>query len=162
MNNFSRRKFLKAGATAVAAAPVLSHAGMLIPGKRKPQVGVQLYSVRDMCKSDLTGTLKGIKAIGYEGVEFAGYYGKSAKELRQIIDDCGLVACGTHTGMGTIKPDAIQETIEFNQVLGNKYLMVPHIGKPKTEDECRKIAADTCPIKIFISKEVFWTISAAF
>jgi sugar phosphate isomerase/epimerase len=116
---------------------------MLIPGKkRKPQVGVQLYSVREMCKGDLVGTLKGIKAIGYDGVEFAGYYGKSAKDLKQIIDDCGLVACGTHTGMGTIKPDAIKETIEFNQVLGNKYLMVPHIGRPKTEDECRKIAAE--------------------
>ncbi len=142
MKSFSRRDFLKAGITAAVAVPALSQAGMLIPGRKKPEVGVQLYSVREMCKKDLVGTLKGIKEIGYAGVEFAGYYGKSAKELKQIIDDRGLVACGTHTGMATIKPDKIQETIEFNRIVGNKYLMVPHIGRPKTADECKKIAAD--------------------
>lgn len=140
MKNFSRRSFLRAGAAAAAAAPALSRAGMLIPGREKPRVGVQLYSVRDMCKKDLPGTLKGIKEIGYAGVEFAGYYGKSAKEMKQIIDDHGLLACGTHIGMGTLKPDKIQETIEFNQILENKYLMVPYIGRPKTADGCKKIA----------------------
>lgn len=142
MKFFSRRSFMKAGAVAVAAAPVLSQAGMLIPGKRKPKVGVQLYSVRELCKKDLVGTIAGIKEIGYAGVEFAGYYGKSAKELRQLIDDNGLLACGTHTGMGSIKPDKIQATIEFNQILGNKYLIVPHIGKLKTEDDCKRVAAE--------------------
>ncbi len=140
MKNFSRRSFVKAGCGAVAAAPVLAQAGMMLPRRGKPRVGVQLYSVRELCKNDLVGTLKGIKEIGYAGVEFAGYYGRSAAELKQIIDDCGLVACGTHTGMGSIRPDKIQETIEFNQTIGNKYLMVPHLGRPKTEEECRKIA----------------------
>lgn len=142
MKQFSRRNFLKAGATALVAAPVISQASMLIPGKRKPKVGVQMYSIREYCKKDLPGAFAGIKTIGYSGVEFAGYYGKSSKELRQMIDDNGLLACGTHTGMATIAPDQIQATIEFNQVLGNKYLMVPHIGRPKTEDECKKIADD--------------------
>lgn len=140
MNSFSRRNFLQSALTAAVAVPAISQAGMLIPGKRKPKVGVQLYSVREMCKNDLIGTLKGIKEIGYAGVEFAGYYGKSAKELKQIIDDCGLVACGTHTGLGTLAPDKIQETMEFAAGVGNKYLMVPHIGRPKTADECKKIA----------------------
>ncbi|MDA3924331.1 MAG: sugar phosphate isomerase/epimerase [Kiritimatiellae bacterium] len=141
MKNFSRRNFLRAGATAVVAAPVISQASMLIPGKRKPQVGVQMYSIREYCKKDLPGAFAGIKKIGYAGVEFAGYYGKSAKELRKMIDDNGLVACGTHTGIATLAPDKIQETIAFNKILGNKYLMVPHIGRPKTADECKKIAA---------------------
>ncbi len=142
MKYFSRRDFIRAGAAGVAAAPLLAQAGMLIPGKRKPQVGVQMYSIREYCKKDLPGALSSIKAMGYAGVEFAGYYGKSAKELRQMLDDNGLLACGTHTGMGTLAPDKIQETMEFNKVIGNKYLMVPHIGRPKTEDECKKIAAD--------------------
>jgi len=142
MKIFSRRSFIKAGAGAVAAAPLLAQAGMLLPRKRKPQVGVQMYSIREYCKKELPGALSSIKAMGYAGVEFAGYYGKSAKELRQMLDDNGLLACGTHTGMGTLTPDKIQETIEFNKVIGNKYLMVPHIGRPKSEDECKKIAAD--------------------
>ncbi|MFO7936678.1 MAG: sugar phosphate isomerase/epimerase [Kiritimatiellia bacterium] len=139
---FSRRGFLRAGLTAAVAVPAVSRAGMLIPGRRKPEVGVQLYSVREMCKKDLVGTLKGIKEIGYAGVEFAGYYGKSAKELKQLIDDCGLRACGTHTKLDSLKPDKIRETMEYNAVVGNKYLMVSWIGRPKTADGCKKIAED--------------------
>jgi len=142
MKFLSRRNFLKTGVVAVVSSPILSQASILIPGKRKPRVGVQLYSVRAYCKKDLPGAIAGLKKIGYEGVEFAGYYGKSAKELEQMLDDNGLVACGTHTGMATIKPDKIKATIEFNQIIGNKYLIVPYIGRAKTEDDCKKIADD--------------------
>ena len=123
MMHFSRRNFLKAGAAGLAlvTVPVMAQSA----AKRKIQVGVQLYSVRKLCEKDLVGTLKAIKEMGYAGVEFAGYYGKSAPELKQILGDTGLVACGTHTGLDTIKPENIAKTIEFNQTIGNKYLMVP-------------------------------------
>lgn len=122
--HFSRRNFMKAGAAGAMAATLPAMA-MMGATRRKIQVGVQLYSVRNLCNKDLIGTLKAIKAMGYAGVEFAGYYGKSAAELKKILDDIGLVACGTHTGLDTIKPDNIAKTIEFNQEIGNKYLMVP-------------------------------------
>ena len=90
MMQFSRRNFLKAGAAglAMAAAPALAQGAPA----RKIQVGVQLYSVRKRCEEDLVGTLKAIKEMGYAGVEFAGYYGKSANELKAIRGDLGLVA----------------------------------------------------------------------
>ena len=72
--------------------------------------------------------------MGYAGVEFAGYYGKTAKELRQMLDDNGLVMCGTHTGVGSISPNEIAATIAFNQETGNKYLMVPGMGAKTKED----------------------------
>jgi sugar phosphate isomerase/epimerase len=132
MMQFSRRNFVKTGAAGLtlAAMPVLAQS---IP-KRKIQVGVQLYSVRKLCEKDLVGTLKAIKEMGYAGVEFAGYYGKSSKELKQILGDLGLIACGTHTGLDTIKPAKIAETIAFNQEIGNKFLMVPGMGA-KTKEE---------------------------
>ncbi|MDD4101965.1 MAG: sugar phosphate isomerase/epimerase [Kiritimatiellae bacterium] len=135
MQNFSRRDFIKASAAGLAAATMspYAQAGAMIGKSAKPKVGVQLYSVRELCKEDLIGTLKSIKEIGYAGVEFAGYYGKSAKELRQILDDLGLLACGTHTGLATIGPDQIAATIEFNQELGNKYLMVPGMNGPDAQ-----------------------------
>ncbi len=105
----------------VAALPGLAQAA----AARKIRVGVQLYSVRKRCEEDLVGTLKAIKGMGYEGVEFAGYYGKSAQELKQMLGDLGLVACGTHTGLDSIKPENIAKTIAFNQEIGNKYLIVP-------------------------------------
>ena len=42
------------------------------------KVGIQLYSVRDHMNQDFYGTLKAIKNAGYDYVEFAGYFGKSA------------------------------------------------------------------------------------
>jgi len=136
MMQFSRRNFLKAGAAglAVAAMPAFAAAPT-----RKIQVGVQLYSVRGICGKDLVGTFKAIKEMGYAGVEFAGYYGKNAKELKQLLSDHGLVACGTHTGVDTIKPENIAKTIEFNQTIGNKYLMVPGM-KADTKEDWLKMA----------------------
>lgn len=93
--------------------------------RNKIPVGVQLYSVREQCKSDLPGTLKALAEIGYKGVEFAGYHGRSAKELRVMLDDLGLVACGTHTGYDTLLADKLAATVEFNRTLGNRFLICP-------------------------------------
>ena len=58
--------------------------------KRKLLIGLQLYSVRDDCAKDLPGTLKAVAKMGYSGVEFAGYYGRTAQELRRMLDENGL------------------------------------------------------------------------
>ena len=75
-----------------------------------------------------------VSKIGYKGVEFAGYHGRSATELRKMLDDNNLVACGTHTPYESVLPDKLQETIEFNQTIGNKFLIVPWMtAKSKQE-----------------------------
>lgn len=114
---------------------------------KKVPVGLQLYSVRDQCKNDLPGTLKEVSKIGYKNVEWAGYYGKSAKELKQMLDDNGLATCGTHTPYESVVGDKLKETIEFNQVLGNKFLIVPWMtGKTKAEWEAKaKLFNDIVP-----------------
>lgn len=89
------------------------------------KIGLQLYSVRADCARDLVGTLSKISKMGYVGVEFAGYHGRQAKELRKILDDLNLVCCGTHTGLETLLGDELLRTVEFNAILGNKYLIVP-------------------------------------
>ncbi len=63
--------------------------------------------------------------MGYKGVEFAGYYDRTAKQLRKMLDDNGLKCCGTHTAMDTLLGDNLAKTIEFNKTLGNKYLIAP-------------------------------------
>jgi sugar phosphate isomerase/epimerase len=133
MTQLSRRNFLATSAAGLTLAATASRFAMADPA-RKVRVGVQLYSVRDLCQKDFVGTLKAIKAMGYAGVEFAGYYGKSAKELKQILNDTGLVACGTHLGLENILPNKIQETIAFNQEIGNKYLMVPGMKADTAQD----------------------------
>ena len=45
------------------------------------RVALELYSVRDDLAKDVRGTLKAVAAMGYEGVEFAGFP-LPGKELR--------------------------------------------------------------------------------
>src|SRR5689334_5095596 len=112
---FCRREFLRrsvAGLAGIAVCTTLPGIAETAPGKKIP-LGVQLYSLRDQCKTDLPGMLAAVSKIGYKGVEFAGYHGRSAKELRKMLDDNGLVACGTHTPYESILDDKLKETVEF-------------------------------------------------
>lgn len=88
-------------------------------------IALQLYSVREDCKKDFPKTLAAVAKMGYEGVEFAGYYDRSAAELKKMLADLGLGVAGSHIGLDTVKGDALKRTIEFNQELGNKHLIVP-------------------------------------
>ena len=91
----------------------------------KRRIALQLYSVRGDCAKDLPGTLRSVAEMGYDGVEFAGYHGRSARDLRSMLDDLGLEVAGTHVGIETLQGDSLRDSIEFNRILGNKYLVVP-------------------------------------
>ncbi len=94
----------------------------------KIPVGLQLYSVRDECAKNLPYVLESVAKMGYEGVEFAGYYNHSAEQLRKLLDDNGLKCCGTHVGIHTLLGEELQKSVDFNLALGNRYLIVPSLG----------------------------------
>jgi sugar phosphate isomerase/epimerase len=104
-------------------------------------IALQLYSIRHDCEKDLPGTLQAVADMGYAGVEFAGYYGRSAAELRSMLDDLGLVAAGTHTSIDSLLGDQLSETVAFNRTLGNKYLIVP--GLPESYRNSRQAWLET-------------------
>ena len=91
----------------------------------KIPIGVQLYSIRNAAQRDLAGTLAAIAKMGYDGVEFAGYYNKDPKEIRKMLDDTGLKCCGTHTGFGELSDERFERTIEIHKTLGTKFILVP-------------------------------------
>ncbi len=127
----NRREFLGTvgvASLALGVAPLAQAAAA-----KKIPVGLQLYSLRKECATDLPGMLAAVSKIGYKGVEFAGYHGRSAKELRKMLDDNGLVACGTHTPYESVLEDKLKETIEFNRTIGNKFLIVPWMNETKTK-----------------------------
>lgn len=127
--NFSRRNMLKLGmgAAGLLAVGVKPLRAVEVKSEKKIPIGLQLYSVRDACGKDLPGVLAALAKMGYQGVEFAGYHGRKAEELRKMLDDNGLKCCGTHTGLNTLTGNALQGTIEFNKTIGNKYLIVPSL-----------------------------------
>ena len=97
----------------------------------KIPIALQLYSIREDCAKDLPGTLKAVAEMGYEGVEFAGYHDRSAEELRQMCDGLSLKIVGTHIGLDTLLGDELEKTVEFNRVMGNKYLIVPGLAEER-------------------------------
>ncbi|NIM05082.1 MAG: TIM barrel protein [Armatimonadetes bacterium] len=103
-------------------------------------VALQLYSVRDDCERDFPATLKAVAKIGYAGVEFAGYYGFSAEELRKMLDELGLETAGSHTPLETLLEDELERTIEFNQILGNRFLIVPIAPERKSRADWLEVA----------------------
>lgn len=130
----SRRRLLRlaaAGAAAAFAAPSLFGAeGSGGAPKKKIPIGLQLYSVRNELPKDFTGVIEAIGKMGYQGVEFAGYYGwdKKPTELRKLLDDNGLKCCGTHTHLPTLEGDQLKRTIELHKTLGNKFLICPSLS----------------------------------
>ncbi|GHU68965.1 sugar phosphate isomerase [Clostridia bacterium] len=88
-------------------------------------LGLQMYSVRDITKDDLAGALAKVKAIGYDNVEFAGFFGHCAKEVKAMLDETGLAVSGTHTGWSELT-DNLDDTIAFHKGIGNTRLIVPY------------------------------------
>ena len=92
---------------------------------------VQLYSVRDHIKdgNDMLEVLGKVKEIGFEGVEFAGYFGLEAEALRARCEELGLEVVGSHLGLDDYKPENLDKTLAYGKALGAKYLGVggaPH------------------------------------
>jgi sugar phosphate isomerase/epimerase len=119
-----------AGTAALLALGAAPWPAMAAAGKKQLPVGLQLYSVRKQCEKDLPGVLQAVGKMGYQGVEFAGYYKRPAAELRKLLDDNGLKCCGTHIPLKTLLGDELKKTVEFNQTLGNPNLIVPSLPHP--------------------------------
>jgi len=141
-NEIPRRELLRMGAAGAAAAWAATRAKLGFAAGKVP-IGLQLYSIRKDCEKDLSGSLKAVKGFGYEAVEFAGYYGQTATEMRKLLDANGLKCCGTHTGLDTLEGDALAKTIEYNETIGNRLLIVPGIPEErrKTADDWKELAA---------------------
>jgi sugar phosphate isomerase/epimerase len=132
----TRRTFIKQSAMAVAATTLSGklfarHASEII-------TGVQLYSIKDDMKKDPMSTLKQLAAMGYKHVEHANYvnrkfYGWTAKEFKQILDDLGLKMPSGHTVLGKAHwddskndfTDTWKYTVEDAAICGQQFVISP-------------------------------------
>ena len=94
-------------------------------------IAVQLYSVRDDMAADFRGTLEKVKAMGYEGVEFAGLFGHSAKEVKAMCEEIGLVPVSAHVPYYDMVADP-RGVLSVYAEVGCKYVVIPYLTP-----ECR-------------------------
>ncbi len=99
---------------------------------------VQLYSVRDHIETgdDMLNILAKVKEIGFDGVEFAGYFGLSAEALKSRCDELGLEVVGSHLGIDDYKEDKLQDTLAYHKTLGAKFIGVGGAPHSTYEEAC--------------------------
>lgn len=127
----SRREFLKnitAGVGGLALASRVDNA-LAATGRRAAagpdwtaQMGLELYTVRDMIAKDYPGTLEKVAQIGYKEVEPAeGYNHMLPKAFRALLDRLGLRMPSTHSGISAGEVSAVEKQLEGFQIMGIQY-----------------------------------------
>lgn len=94
-------------------------------------VAVQLYSVRDEMESDFYGTIKKMKELGYDGIEFAGLFGEDPSEIKKFCDELGINPISAHVPYYDMLKDAEKVLADY-ATIGCKYVAVPYLT-----EECR-------------------------
>ena len=94
--------------------------------KRAATIALQLYTIREEAARDFCGALRKVADIGYRAVEFAGYGGLSATELRKQLDELDLRAVATHVRLAELEADADRQ-IEYAAEIGAAYVVCPSV-----------------------------------
>ncbi len=94
----------------------------------KVSVAYQLYSARDLVQQDMKAVLQQVKAIGYDGVEFAGFFGLPAEQVKAMLDDVGLKAVSSHVPIQLMQADMFG-TIAYHQKIGCPYIAIPYLDE---------------------------------
>ncbi len=97
----------------------------------KLPVAVQLYSVRDEMEQDFYGTIKSMKELGYDGVEFAGLFGKNPAEIKAFCEEIGIVPISAHVPYYDMLENPEKVLADYAEI-GCKYVAVPYLT-----EECR-------------------------
>ena len=146
--NQQRREFLKSGAAVSAAALLPINLSAAKKWKNIP-VATQAWCVRKQMAGDIPGTLKAVSALGYQGIELENAFGKSGADWKKYLVEARLKVCGFHHSMNELRGDKLKSSIEFNQAIGNRNLIIRSLPKDvyvskellaKTANEVNEIA----------------------
>ncbi|GCB34902.1 sugar phosphate isomerase/epimerase family protein [Bacteroides faecalis] len=118
--------------------------------KKKKDVTIQLYSVRDLIKegSDFNALLKKLAQMGYSSVEAANYndgkfYGLTPEDFKKAVEDAGMTVLSSHCSRGLSDQELASgdfteslkwwdQCIAAHKAAGMKYIVTPWLGVPKT------------------------------
>ena len=99
------------------------------------KIASPLFILRDKCAVDLMSVLERLAEIGYEGIEFLGYFGNKASDIKNKLDSCNLKAVGDHVGF-TDFANNTDQIIAAHKEIGCGYIT---IGSPGNLDHAQVI-----------------------
>jgi sugar phosphate isomerase/epimerase len=130
----SRRQFLATAGASIAGvacsrSPGAGQAGgsaasAVAAPRRVERVGIQLYTLRREMQSDMPGTLDRLAQMGYREVEFAGYFGRTPGQTRELLRRTGLAAPSTHIGYDQVTGNW-DRALDDALARGHDYVTIP-------------------------------------
>lgn len=99
---------------------------------KKMGIGLQLYTLRDEMAQDAASVLQKVAEMGYEGVEFAGYYDFSPEQFKKLLTSLSLKAIGSHVNMERLR-NHLEEEIAMNVAIGSRYVVCPGINQEQRQ-----------------------------
>src|SRR3989449_7207070 len=138
----SRRDFAKtlsAAALGYVLHPLTPSPRALAPRRKLDRIGLQLYTVRHQMEKDFEGTIARVAAIGYREVEFAGYFGRTPRDVRALLDHHGLSAPSSHVSLA---PEQWRGALDAAPIVGHRYLVIAWIPpeERRTLDDYKRAA----------------------
>jgi sugar phosphate isomerase/epimerase len=101
---------------------------------RRVPIALQLYSLRDAAKADIERTLADIGKLKFEGIEWygwGGYFGRTAAQLKALLQAQGMKSVSDHIAPRQLEGDNFQKTVEFHKELGTPILALASMGGSK-------------------------------
>jgi sugar phosphate isomerase/epimerase len=167
MKKLSRRQFLGKSALGIGSAVIVSQIpfdlnAWIFSNTVNMPVGFQVWTVKDMLVKDFPGTLKMMAGLGYQSCEMCsppGYESSGfgplmklkAREMKQIINDAGLICESSHYGMDELR-NHLDERIQFAVESGRTQMIIASLELPenatlsdwmKSADELNKMGVKT-------------------
>lgn len=130
----TRRAFLRAATgTALAAGAAAAWTGTAAAGDAAARgrhippnrIGIQLYTVRKMMSESVEDTLRFLSRVGYAEVEFAGLFGHSPADLRDLLRELRLRSPSSHVSIPS-REDDLEQLLEQARVLGQRWIVLPY------------------------------------
>ncbi|WP_166332277.1 sugar phosphate isomerase/epimerase family protein [Sphingobacterium chungjuense] len=143
MKSINRRNFLRHSGLGLAAAALAPHwlscsSTEDVTGSPFKNIGIQLFTLRDLLDKDAKDTLENVAKVGYKHVETFGvntgnssFWGIPVADLVNILKDNNLKTHSGHYDLsnyltkGSTQPEDINKYIEIAHTLGQEYIVAP-------------------------------------
>ncbi len=97
-------------------------------------IALQMYTLREQAAEDFVGTIRHVAEIGYAGVEFAGYGGLSAAEMKALLEELELKPAGSHVPLHLLENE-LDGVIDYSLEIGNPYVVCPFLPPDRWQEE---------------------------
>src|SRR5690606_13444760 len=101
-------------------------------------IGMVSYTYRESLQKDMVATLDTIRSLGVVDMEFSNLFGKTAGEIRKLLDEREMYC----SSFGVSYGDLVNKTREVGEnarTLGAKYVRVAWISHNRSEEHTSEL-----------------------